>query len=373
MKPVALHIVAFDIPWPPNYGGAIDMYYKLKALAEAGAEIHLHAFVYRRQPAPALRQWCKSVHYYPRNVNKTLLLHKWPYIVISRKNDELSRRLGNDDLPILMEGLHTTALLDGPGPGRRMTVVRTHNVEHEYYRGLYQSERNIFRKLYFQQEATKLETWEKHLAKAGAVAALSPADRDHFRRINPNTAYIPAFHPFDAVDGLPGLGQYALYHGNLSVAENRQAAHYLIEQVFSALSYPLIIAGNYPGRELQEAVKKYPHIRLETNISDERMQELIRQAHIHVLPTFQNTGIKLKLLHALYRGRHVVVNREMVENTGLEEACHCCTSDAAMIETIRQLAHTPYPADNEKRKALLSVWDNAASARALIRLLEPTR
>ncbi len=28
-----LHIISFDIPYPPNYGGVIDVFYKLKALA----------------------------------------------------------------------------------------------------------------------------------------------------------------------------------------------------------------------------------------------------------------------------------------------------------------------------------------------------
>ena len=31
-----LHIISFDIPWPPNYGGVIDVFYKIKTLSEAG-------------------------------------------------------------------------------------------------------------------------------------------------------------------------------------------------------------------------------------------------------------------------------------------------------------------------------------------------
>ncbi len=37
-----LHIIAFDIPFPPDYGGVIDVYYKIKTLSEAGVRIHLH-------------------------------------------------------------------------------------------------------------------------------------------------------------------------------------------------------------------------------------------------------------------------------------------------------------------------------------------
>ncbi len=51
------------------------------------------------------------------------------------------------------------------------------------------------------------------------------------------------------------------------------------------------------------------------------MQNACLLAQINVLPTFQATGIKLKLLMALYTGRHCIVNQPMVDNTGLEELC----------------------------------------------------
>ena len=34
-----LHIVSFDVPFPPNYGGVIDVYYKCKHLHQLGIEI----------------------------------------------------------------------------------------------------------------------------------------------------------------------------------------------------------------------------------------------------------------------------------------------------------------------------------------------
>ena len=47
----------------------------------------------------------------------------------------------------------------------------------------------------------------------------------------------------------------------------------------------------------------------------------MENAHINLLFTFQSTGIKLKLLNSLYRGRFVLVNHKMVNNTGLERLC----------------------------------------------------
>ena len=39
-----LHVVAFDVPYPANYGGVIDIFYKVQALSEAGVKVHLHCY-----------------------------------------------------------------------------------------------------------------------------------------------------------------------------------------------------------------------------------------------------------------------------------------------------------------------------------------
>lgn len=98
-----LHVVSFDIPYPPNYGGVIDVYYKLVALKNAGVKVHLHCFEYDRKPAPELNQWCKEVHYYRRKTGIRAALTQRPYIVQSRSSGELIERLTKDDYPILLK------------------------------------------------------------------------------------------------------------------------------------------------------------------------------------------------------------------------------------------------------------------------------
>ena len=55
-----LHVVAFDVPYPANYGGVIDVFYRIKALVEAGIKVHLHCFQYGR-PAAAVLDRCHEV------------------------------------------------------------------------------------------------------------------------------------------------------------------------------------------------------------------------------------------------------------------------------------------------------------------------
>ena len=49
-----LNIVSFNIPYPANYGGVIDVYYKLEALRACGVKLILHCFEYERPHAPEL-------------------------------------------------------------------------------------------------------------------------------------------------------------------------------------------------------------------------------------------------------------------------------------------------------------------------------
>ena len=74
-----LHIVSFDVPYPANYGGVIDVFYKVKALSERGVKVHLHCFEYGRQPAECLEDICYSVNYYKIKNNATLLFTQPPY------------------------------------------------------------------------------------------------------------------------------------------------------------------------------------------------------------------------------------------------------------------------------------------------------
>ena len=75
-----LHIISFDVPYPANYGGVIDVFYKMKALHEAGIKIHLHCFEYGRPAAKELESLCEKVYYYKRNMSKLQLFSKLPFV-----------------------------------------------------------------------------------------------------------------------------------------------------------------------------------------------------------------------------------------------------------------------------------------------------
>lgn len=88
-----LNIVSFNIPYPANYGGVIDVYYKLEALRACGVKLILHCFEYERPHAPELESICDKVFYYKRRTGVIANLTWLPYNVYSRKDHRLIENL----------------------------------------------------------------------------------------------------------------------------------------------------------------------------------------------------------------------------------------------------------------------------------------
>ncbi|MEO7444196.1 MAG: glycosyltransferase [Ferruginibacter sp.] len=366
-----LHIISFEIPSPADYGGVIDVFYKLKALHNAGVKIHLHCFYKNRKPAPDLEQFCETVSYYPRQV---LPLHlKLPYIVASRTSDVLRQRLAEDDFPVLLEGIHCTALLQSGFLDNRRTVLRMHNLENIYYNNLAKNESQPLKKLFFQRESRRLLIYEKKIAPFVPHLALTTADKEALLLLNPGAevTVIPAFIPWQICNFPDGTGTYCLYHGNLAINENEKAVVWLLDNVFNGLNADFIIAGKNPGKALVQVVSKNKRARLLANPSDEELTALISNAQVNVLPSFNTTGVKLKILNALFNGRHCLVNDPAVKKTGLQDFCSLAETPESFKENIKHLSEIPLSETQKiaRQKYLAENYNNANNAATIIRML----
>ncbi|HUM48465.1 MAG TPA: glycosyltransferase [Chitinophagales bacterium] len=366
-----LHIISFNVPYPPDYGGVMDVFYKIKALHDYGIKIKLHCFEYGRKEAEVLNQLCEAVYYYKREHSFRDFTSSTPYIVKTRKSSELLKNLAADEAPILFEGLHTCYYLDHEDLKNRVKAVRMHNVEWDYYRHLGKNETGMFRRFYFFTESIKLKSFEKILSYADHLLPISKNDFEYLNKKFDNVTELPAFHPNEEVISLPGKGEYILYHGNLAVVENNQAALFLVSKIFNDLDLKLIIAGSDPSDMLVDVVKKNRNVELRINPGEVEMMRLIRNAHINLLPTFQNTGTKLKLLNALFNGRFAVVNSPMIENTGLEELCTVRDNSDEIKQVVKELMEAEFKATDviRRKEVLLKLYSNGANAEKLITVL----
>jgi hypothetical protein len=144
-----------------------------------------------------------------------------------------------------------------------------------------------------------------------------------------------------------------------------------VQKVFKNTTVKLVIAGSNASNELKREVAKSKNVELREDIGTEEIHRLVREAQVNVLPTFQATGIKLKLLLCLFTGRHVVCNSPMVEGTGLAELCNVHDSAEAMRTSI--LACMGAPANGqaiERRVQVLEErFSNARNAELILQLV----
>lgn len=374
MQDKQLHIVAFAIPFPANYGGVIDVFYKLKALHAQGIQIHLHCFEYMgRERAEELKQYCKTVHYYQRKTGLQSAFSIKPYIVQSRKSEELVQNLLQDDFPILYEGLHSCYSIDDPRLRKRHKIYRESNIEHHYYFNLFRVDPNLRNKLFFLTESMKLRLYQNILQHANLMLVVSQKDAAYLKKQFPQkqVIYLPSFHKNEVLKVQAGHGKYALYHGNLEVPENAHAVAFLIREVFNDLPIPLKVAGMNPSDKLRQMAAAHAHIQITANPSDADMFNLIEEAHVHVLVTFQATGLKLKLLNTLYNGRFCLVNHNMLNGTGLNDLCAVADTPAELKKQIKALFEENFSTTclKQRQEVLNKLYSNEQNAKQLIQVV----
>ncbi len=366
-----LHIICFDIPYPPSYGGIIPVFYRIKALHALGVQIILHCFYKGEKGDTApLEKLCEKVFYYPRKTTIWQQSSYKPYGVKSRESELLLQHLLEDDAPVFFEGLVSCGLMSHPALRNRKKYFRECNVEHDYYHALGKATTNLWKKLYLHIEAERLRWFEHTVRHAQAIFTLAHQDDLYFRTTYPEveTIYFPCFHGHTEI--LPPTDTdrpYILYHGNLSVAENEKAALYIMQHIATEVKFPFIIAGFRPSALLQREAILHPNVTLVSSPDGQTMQQLIRNARIHLLITFQATGIKLKLLNVLFTNAHVIVNPRMIEGTGLQNLCCVGTNDEELIRLCNEYFHIPLTSGElaERLKQLNESYSDSKSAQII--------
>jgi hypothetical protein len=324
----------------------------MEALHKAGIKIHLHYFHDKPGCHPTeLNKYCESVHSYEPCKSKNGLPDN-----SCDGNNKMAAILNNDKYPLLFEGLHSTGVLQQiTEPGRKI-IVRMHNDECRHYDHLEKISGSFFEKIKLKRHSLAVKKYEDLLPQH-FVYAFSNADnsinsqKDHGLV---NAKYLPVFSPFKTVTGKTGVGNFCLYHGNLSDPCNEKAVLWLLSNVFNDIQTPLVIAGKDPSRQIIKLAELYSHTCLIANPSNNEMEDLISKAHINVLPSFSYKKPELKLTHALLSGRHCVVNDAAVTGTDYETACHVGKTASAIKSIIVQLYHRPFEEEEiELRKKIV--------------------
>ena len=365
-----IHIITLQIPLPLTNGANFELFYKLKALHNIGVNIHLHCYKKKQDtPQHTLLQYCSTVNYYNRS--NAISLTK-PYIVTSRNSKLLLTNLLANNYPILFDGLHTTALALHPLLQHQNMLIRVHNVEYLYYKGLINCTNNVLKKIYYLAEAYLLKKYEKKIATICKLSTFSYDDKKYFEieYQAKQITYTPIFYASENITTNTIVEKYCLYHGNLAVTENEKIALWLCKNVIVKLpAYKFIIAGNNPTFHLTQTINNYPNCTLQKNLSHNAMQTLIANAHIAILPSINSTGVKLKIINSLYLGKYLITNNAGAAGITPKQLLTVCNTSCEYIQAITTLYNSNYNNANNSTKTLIlnNHYNNSKNAEVLLK------
>ncbi|MDL2310161.1 hypothetical protein LJC39_03485 [Parabacteroides sp. OttesenSCG-928-B22] len=132
-----------------------------------------------------------------------------------------------------------------------------------------------------------------------------------------------------------------------------------------------VIAGMDPSPRLILAASRYANIEIKANPSADEMDDLVGNAQVQLLITFQDTGLKLKLLNSLFQGRFVVVNKLMLSGSGLDNLCVVADKPEEMVSVCERLMNIPITEEviESRRKVLFPAYSNKHLAERLVQLI----
>ncbi|GEJ44982.1 hypothetical protein CRS_15900 [Chryseobacterium sp. ON_d1] len=367
-----LHIISFNYPYPPSYGGIIDVYYKIKALSDLRIRIHLHCFIDQIPETvdPEVKEITETIFFYKKKRNPLLYFSGIPFAAAIRDSDLLLKNLEKIKAPILFEGLQTTYIAKFLKDKEYQLYLRYHNNESEYYKGLSLSEKNIFKKIIYKIESLKYSGYQKKLLKKfEAVFCLSEKEYHEVESYSANAHLIHIFHGNESVKILDTKGKYFLFHGDLTTADNKRALNETIDLFKTLPQYHLVVASDRASEDIKRKISTVENISLAPIQTNENLHRLLKDAQANILISYQNSGTKVKLFNTLYNSRFVIINGNITDDSVL---MNLCLYGADMNEIRQQIitsAEKEYH-DTEKRKEILDkTHSDKAKAKEMVKII----
>lgn len=356
MPKKVLQIVSFDNPYPPIYGGIVEVYNKLKAIHDLGIEVHFHCFT-NKIPShfPELSAITHKIYFYQTTRNSRDFLSLLPFSVLSRTSAELLQNLNIIDAPILFESIKSTYLVHKDLLPNHRKFLRLHNIEYDYFSGLSKSENNPFKKYLYKSEGIKFASYEKVVHKFDKVFALSIFENDYAQQKFKNSMYIPVFHGNEHVAQLSEHGKFAFYHGDLRMSDNLRSVKTLVNIFRRIPDMKFLIASSNGEEIVNRMIGSVGNIEFIKLHSHDQLLKLLNDAHMNVMLSYQKSGTKLKLMTSLFNSRHCVINENISDDPKITNLCHIASTESQIRDKIFELKNQPF-IDYKKRKDVLESY-----------------
>lgn len=283
-----------------------------------------------------------------------------PYSIKWLRSTEYQQRL--DDLLCSTEFdvVHLDTISLAPylsSAGNMVTMLTHHNIESQMLRRRASNERNPLMKLYFLQEAIRLEAYERRLCqKVSLNIVCSDLDAERLHHIAPgarftvapNSVDIEYFQP-NSIEPDPNVLTFA---GGMTWYPNRSAMQFFFREVWPLLTQRVPdvhfdLIGASPPEDIIALAAQDSRIRVHGFVDD--IRPYVGHAGIYVCPIFDGGGTRLKILDAFAMAKAVVAHPMAMEGLHAEPERHYLPASSAM-EFVTQIERLNR--DERMRRAL---------------------
>jgi len=315
-----------QLPYPPISGGVIKTWNLVKHWSskgelrlicplKEGEDLHLAEF---RSRVPNVKIFAVSVHRKRTPVNLLRSYFSAPSLNVYRNynkklDDKVKEWAQNCDL-IFVDHYEMGQYV--PDSFGKPVVLHEHNAEFVMWQRLAEFEKNPLKKFLINLEASRIKRAEKIYANNASVVFAAPNDIEELAKIGVDKSKLkPTYHlGEDFLLERPDLEfdqteEALLFVGTLTWEANVDGLLWFLDEIYPHVlkSHPNLrfyIVGKNPDQRLVSKTKKYDSIELTGFVED--LEPYFKKARIFVIPLRFGSGIKVKLLNAMYRGIPIV-------------------------------------------------------------------
>lgn len=365
-------VVSNEIPFPVTHGGRFDQWGRWQRMKARGHELVL--ITWTTEPVSdsartTLGTVFNSCYIFLTKsgvvnaIKRVLLLPIWPSHVSSRNivvSREITRNILSElrgwgcDL-VFSDGIYGGDFAKNIAKSLSIPlVVRSHNIEHEYFKQQIKSSKNLKKKIVLTFSFIGLRRFEISLLRGAAVVMdISLSDASYWRGLNVNAIWVPTLVSVETenfmlenlkkCDSINSSASYDFaYVGNLTTPNNVEAVKRIISLVDAAKSdgfeFSVVVAGSNPSRSLITDLES-SGITVFSNPPE--VYSILSNAKAIINPVVAGSGVNMKTIEALGTGLPVFSSPIGAQGLSASTArfLNICYSDSDFLDAMKSVAN----------------------------------
>lgn len=334
--------ITTQLPYPPISGGVIKSWKMVQHLSE---KYDLYtAFFLKGNDKEKLPEFLSLVNLkgnyvedldIPRSI-KTLflsLLRLIPLNLFRNKSTTFKKHIDSvsSDYDIILID-HYEMFQYVPDNFMGKVVLHQHNCEYLMWQRFGEIEKNIFKKVALYIQSFLIKKYEKQIGKKSDAILAAPNDIEELVKlgISKEKFYITYHLAEDDFLNYPPL-EYSpkkealLFVGTLTWEANVDGLIWFLDNCWENLlqakpNLQLFIVGKNPDTRIVAYSKKYKNISLPGFVQD--LEPYFQKSGVFICPLRFGSGIKVKVVNAMYRGIPVVTTPVGIEGLAIENNKH---------------------------------------------------